>query len=154
MHLSKEQLRRIWLEDRRKERRRLGIALAATAAVFAFCLCFRYNAYYYEDKFVPVEYAKSLLLALKLLLARLTGSPFAAQREAAIASVGSILYYGVGAAADHPDLPGGGGGAGNSRDSFSDGLPQSHGLPQPFGGLRRGEPGQCPGGDALFRCGL
>lgn len=95
MQLSKEQLRQIWQQDTRKARRRLLAALAVTAAVFLFCLCFRYNAYYYEDKFVPAGYAKSFVLAVRLLFSRLTGGVLYDQREQAIELIGSITYFGA-----------------------------------------------------------
>lgn len=95
MRLSKDQLRDIWRQDIRKTRRRMWIALAVTAAVFLFCMCFRYNSYYYEDKFVPASYGKSLIFAVRLLFSRLTGGALYDQREAAIALLGSITYYGA-----------------------------------------------------------
>lgn len=59
-----------------------------TAAVFCFCLCFRYNAYYYDTKFVPREYYTSLITAVRLFFSRHIDA------EAVIDSIGSIEYYG------------------------------------------------------------
>ncbi len=96
MRLSREEIRRTWAEDQRKRRRRLLRALGVTAGVFLLSLCVRYNAYYYEDKFVPLAYLKSYLLALRLLAARLTKSALFYDQSAAIEAVGgSILYLGA-----------------------------------------------------------
>ena len=93
MRLSKQELRAVWERDRKTERRRLAVMLLITLAVFLFCMCWRYNAYYFDEKFVPVAYFKSLLLALKLLPARLAGNTDAGQKE--IDAIGSILYLGA-----------------------------------------------------------
>ncbi|MCD8144121.1 MAG: iron ABC transporter permease [Oscillospiraceae bacterium] len=95
MELPKSQLRQEWASAKRRERRTLGIALGVTAAVFLFCMCWRYNAVYYDEKFVPIQYAKSLWLALRLLIANLFHLPFAAQGEALIEATDSVIYYGA-----------------------------------------------------------
>lgn len=95
MQLSKAELRNIWKLDKRKDRRRFAVAVAVLVAVFLFCLCFRYNGYYYEDKFVPLEYLKSFWLALKLLVSRIFGTVLYARRETVIEEFGSIIYYGA-----------------------------------------------------------
>lgn len=93
MQLSKEELRLSWKADRNRERRRFWITVAAVAALFLFCLCFRYHAYDFDDKFCPVEYARSFWLALRLLFARIFDTPLWYQRNAAIAAVGGELAY-------------------------------------------------------------
>ena len=95
MLLSSVELRAAWRQDRHTDRKRfLGLSIAALL-IFLLCMCFRYNAYYYEDKFVPIQYAKSLWLAGKLLWGRLFHTEFYANREAAISAMDSILYYGA-----------------------------------------------------------
>ncbi len=95
MPLSRQEARQVWLGDRHRERKRLLIAWLATAAVFLLCMCFRYNAYYFSDKFVPLQYAKSLFLAVRLLVSRIFGTDLYRQKDAAIAAVDSIIYYGA-----------------------------------------------------------
>ena len=96
MQLRKEDLRLSWEADRRKERKRFWATVGAVFAMFLFCLCFRYHAYDYADKFCPVEYARSFALAVRLLFARLLDSPLWYQKDAAIEAVGgSVSYYGA-----------------------------------------------------------
>ncbi|MGN1001442.1 MAG: iron chelate uptake ABC transporter family permease subunit [Oscillospiraceae bacterium] len=96
MFLTKDQLRLSWEADRRKERKRFWITLAAVLAIFLLCLCFRYHAYDYDDKFCPAEYAKSYALAIRLLFARIFDTPLWYRKEAAIEAVGgSVSYYGA-----------------------------------------------------------
>lgn len=96
MQLRKEELRRSWKADRKKERKRFWITLGIVFALFLLCLCFRYHAYDYEDKFCPVEYAKSFALAIRLLFARIFDTPLWYQKDAAIAAVGgSVSFYGA-----------------------------------------------------------
>lgn len=87
MELTKLQLRQSWAADRARERRRLARWLLLTAAVFLLSLCFRYNACYFPDKFVPTAYARSLGLALRQLLTR-AGEPALSTEEA-------VYYYGA-----------------------------------------------------------
>lgn len=87
MKLSKAQLRQTWDSDRAWERRRLGKWLLLTALLFLFSLCFRYNAYYFSDKFVPITYARNLGLALRQW-AMHAGEPALATEEA-------VYYYGA-----------------------------------------------------------
>ena len=95
--LPKEQLRREWACIKRRERRNLAIALGLTALVFLFCMCWRYNAMYYgsSERFIPIQYAKSLWLALRLLIANLFQLPFSGQGEALIGAMDSVIYYGA-----------------------------------------------------------
>lgn len=95
MRLSKAELRLIWEADRRRERRRFLLALLCTCALGAFCLCWRYNAYAFSDPFVPLEYGKSYLLAVRLLFSRLASGPLFLQRQQAIDAIGSITYLGA-----------------------------------------------------------
>lgn len=96
MQLRKEELRLSWEADRRKERRRFWITVCAVFAIFILCLCFRYHAYDYADKFCPVEYARSFALAIRLLFARIFDSTLWYQKDAAIAAVGGdVSYYGA-----------------------------------------------------------
>lgn len=96
MQLSREEIRRTWAENKRAQRRRLLIVLGITAAVFLLSLCVRYNAYYYEDKFVPLAYLKSYGLALRRLVAWVTKSALYDDSTAAMEAVGgSILYLGA-----------------------------------------------------------
>lgn len=96
MQLRKEELRLSWEADRRKERRRFWITVCTVFAIFILCLCFRYHAYDYADKFCPVEYARSFALAIRLLFARIFDSTLWYQKDAAIAAVGGdVSYYGA-----------------------------------------------------------
>ena len=95
MQLHKEELRRSWKADRSKERKRFWITLGIVFALFLLCLCFRSHAYDYEDQFCPVEYAKSYALAVRLLFGRIFDTPLWYQKDAAIAAVGSISFYGA-----------------------------------------------------------
>lgn len=93
MELTKRQMRESWERDRRAARRRYALAGAAALAVFLSCLCVRYNAYYYEEKFVPLQNLRGYGLALRLLWGRIAHG--AAQGQAAIEAFGSIAYYGA-----------------------------------------------------------
>jgi len=93
--LAKSDVNAIWRQDRAKEKRGILIASASTAAVFLLCLCVRYNAFSFDEKFVPVKYAKSLVLALRLLVSRITGGQLWHQRAELIAANGSVFYYGA-----------------------------------------------------------
>ncbi len=95
MRLSKEGIRLTWVEDRKKERKNLIIALAATIVIFLFCICFRYNAYNFADKFVPLQYLKSYALAIRLFFSRLFGTGLWPRSDAVIEAFGSITYYGA-----------------------------------------------------------
>lgn len=96
MQLHKEELFRSWKTDRSRERKRFWITLGVVFALFLFCLCFRYHAYDYDDKFCPVEYAKSYVLAVRLLFARIFDTPLWYRKDAAIAAIGgSVSYYGA-----------------------------------------------------------
>lgn len=93
MQLCKEELRQSWNTDRKKERKRFWITLGIVFALFLLCLCFRYHAYDYDDKFCPVEYARSYVLAIRLLFARIFDAPLWYQKDAAIAAVGGSVSY-------------------------------------------------------------
>ena len=95
MELPRELLRTEWAQKKRRERRRMGIAITATVAVFLFCMCWRYNAVYYDEKFVPLQYLKSLWLALRLLFADLFSLPLAAQADTLIEALDNVIYYGA-----------------------------------------------------------
>lgn len=96
MQLSREEIRAVWALDRRRERRQLRLALLVTLGVFLLSLCVRYHAYFYDKAFLPLEYGKSLLLALRLLVSRLLGTELYHQREALIEAVGgTVVYYGA-----------------------------------------------------------
>ena len=53
MRLEKAQLRQEWDSDRKKNRRRILLAAALTAAVFLICLGFKYLPYGPEELFFP-----------------------------------------------------------------------------------------------------
>lgn len=93
MQLCKEELRQSWNTDRKKERKRFWITLGIVFALFLLCLCFRYHAYDYDDKFCPVEYARSYVLAIRLLFARIFDTPLWYQKDAVIAAVGGSVSY-------------------------------------------------------------
>lgn len=95
MELSRQQIWRIWQEDRRKSRRFLILALVLTAFLFWLNLCIRYNAFYYSEKFVPGKYMQSLWTAFRLFIARIFHLPYYDMREQAIASIGRTLYLGA-----------------------------------------------------------
>jgi iron complex transport system permease protein len=89
MQISKQQVLEVWECDKRKERKGLLIAGTITLLIFVVNLCFRYNAYYFDKKFVPVEYFKSFVTAIRLLFDR------SVQSEALIEAIGSVEYYGA-----------------------------------------------------------
>lgn len=95
MQLSREEIRAVWTADRLRERRRFRMALLITLGVFLLSLCVRYHAYFYDKTFLPVEYGKSLLLALRLLASRLLGTELYRQQEALIEAAGTVVYYGA-----------------------------------------------------------
>lgn len=96
MQLNKEALRFSWNADRAKERKRFWSTFGIVLALFLLCLCFRYHAYDYEDKFCPVEYTKSYFLAIRLLFAKIFDMPLWYQKDAAIEAVGgSIAFFGA-----------------------------------------------------------
>lgn len=61
MQLTKPQIYKAWQNDKKKERMGLSIAVGITTIIFVLSLCFRYNAYYFDKKFVPIEYLKSVI---------------------------------------------------------------------------------------------
>jgi len=93
--LTKAELRDIWDQDKKRDRRRFWRAFTITAVIFLLCVFVKFNAYAYAGKFVPLAYLKSYGLALRLLHARLTGGALWGQKDAAIASFGSVIYYGA-----------------------------------------------------------
>ena len=95
MDLSKSELRRGWEQERRRNRRDFWLAGGITLAVFLLCCSVRYNAYAFPDKFVPAQYLKSDLLALRLVLARLTGGSVEPTKEALIRQLGEVTYLGA-----------------------------------------------------------
>lgn len=95
MQLSQKEVRQAYLCDKRRQRKRLLWVWLACGAIFLFCLCFRYNGYYYEKKFVPLENLKSLVLAIRLLIGRIFGTALYQNRQAAIAAMGEVLYRGA-----------------------------------------------------------
>lgn len=95
MQLTKQQMRETWERDKQKLRRRYAVAALAALAVFLLCLCFRYNAYYYEEKFVLSKNLESYALALRLLFARITNGALFQQKDSVIETFGSIAYYGA-----------------------------------------------------------
>lgn len=95
MQLTRQQVRRVWESDKKKSRKQLLIAFCFTAALFLISLCFRYNAYYFDKKFVAEEYYRSFVTAVKLLFYRITSNPLYAEKEALINAIGSVEYYGA-----------------------------------------------------------
>ncbi len=95
MRLTKREMRGSWDLDRRRLRRRYAAAAAVAAAGFLLCLCFRYNAYYYEQKLTLAENLRAYALALRLLAARITDSELFRRRDALIDAFGSVAYYGA-----------------------------------------------------------
>ena len=95
MRLSKEEIRLTWVDDKRKERKIIILAIAATTLIFFLCICFRYNAYRFTDRFVPIQYMKSYSLAIKLLFSRIFGTGLWLRSDAVIEAFGSVTYYGA-----------------------------------------------------------
>lgn len=95
MQLSKQELRQAWVQDKRKGRRKLLLAAALTLAVFLFCLSFRYNACYFEDKFLPGVYFRELFLAARLGIAHLLSSMNSYQIGQAILDAGETDFWGA-----------------------------------------------------------
>ncbi len=94
MQLTKQEVRKVYESDRRKDRQRLICTLVIFAAVFVFCLCMRYQAYDYDDKFIPGQNIKSLFTALRLWISKLFGLEYYNQEEQIIEGIGSVVYYG------------------------------------------------------------
>ena len=95
MLLSREEIWATWRNDKRRERRLLVIVCVIVALVFLACLSVRYNAIYYNDKFLPLTYAQSLWTALQIEVSHLFNGDLWYQREEVIASIGSIEYLGA-----------------------------------------------------------
>ena len=95
VQLSNEEVYREWAAEKRKDRTGLVVALVITVLLFVFCLCWRYNAGYFTDKFVPAEYMKSYWLALKHVVLKIFRSDALAVCEQEIAAMDSIIYLGA-----------------------------------------------------------
>lgn len=94
--LSSYDIDAIWQQDRAKERKRFITVCAAVAVLFVLCSMVRYNAYYFDEKFVPVKYVKSWALGIRLLIAKITGNYSEDAAQALIDGVGgSIIYLGA-----------------------------------------------------------
>lgn len=95
MQLSREEIWQTWRSDRSRERRRLIVVAVVVAVLFLLCLSVRYNAYYYNDVFVPLTYAQSLWTAVKLQVAHLFDLPYWYQHDQVVAELGEINYLGA-----------------------------------------------------------
>lgn len=95
LHLSDEVIRSRWTADNAKQRRRLTAALCVFLAAFVFCICFRYNAYYYDNKFALPSNLKSYVLAIRMLFSRIVGGRLYVHKAEVIDSFGSVEYYGA-----------------------------------------------------------
>ena len=95
MHLTDDLIRSRWAEDRSKQRRRFAAGFIIFIAALVFCLCFRYNAYYYDSKFALPSNLKSYALAVRLLCSRITGGRLFVHRDEVIESFGTVAYYGA-----------------------------------------------------------
>ena len=94
--LSSYDIDAIWQQDRAKERKRFITVCTAIAVLFVLCSMVRYNAYYFDEKFVPVKYVKSWALGIRLLIAKITGNYSEDAAQALIDGVGgSIIYLGA-----------------------------------------------------------
>ncbi len=91
--LSTYDIQEIWQQDKAKERKRLITVCVIVAVLFLLCSMVRYDAYYFDDKFVPVKYVKSWALGVRLLIAKLTGTYSDSAAEALIESVGGTVIY-------------------------------------------------------------
>ncbi len=91
--LSTYDIQEIWQQDKAKERKRLITVCVIVDVLFLLCSMVRYDAYYYDDKFVPVKYVKSWTLGVRLLIAKLTGTYSDSAAEALIESVGGTVVY-------------------------------------------------------------
>lgn len=95
MRLEKAQLRQEWDSDRKKNRRRILLAAALTAAVFLICLGFKYLPYERTELFIPGKYYHSLLTRLGIALSGIFDGSYWHQREDLIAAIGVIDYGGA-----------------------------------------------------------
>jgi iron complex transport system permease protein len=93
--LSKAEIEQVWEQDKRIERKRLAIVVAASVVVFLICASVRYNAAYWSDKFVPVEYAKSIITAIQLQFAHLFNTQMWYSQDSIIDSIGYVEYHGA-----------------------------------------------------------
>ena len=95
MRLTKDQVRCVWESDRRKDRRQLAIAIAAFVFIFLLCMCFRYQAYSYSDKFVPLQYFKSIFQGIRFAIASLIDPVTYSHKQEMIDSIGQVYYGGA-----------------------------------------------------------
>ncbi len=94
--LSTYDIEEIWQKDRAKEKKRFLTVCIIAAVLFLLCSFIRYNAYYFDEKIVPVKYMKSWMLGIRLIIAKVTGTYSDSTAEALIESVGgSVIYAGA-----------------------------------------------------------
>lgn len=92
MHLAKAEVRQAWESDRRKERRKFRIILGIFVLVFLLCLCFRYQAYFYDEKFVIGAHFKSLFEGLRITIGGIFDPAIKAHGAETINIIGQDLY--------------------------------------------------------------
>ncbi len=95
MPVSRQEARCAWECDKKKERRHLIIGWGIAILIFLICMSIRYNAYYYDDKFVLIDYAKALWLWISIHVRELFGVLSESGANELIEEFGSITYYGA-----------------------------------------------------------
>lgn len=95
MQLSKQETLGIYRQIRAKDRRQFLIAAIVTAAALLFCVSFRYNAYFFDDWFVPKKNFESYWLGLRILFAKITDGTLWYDRTKVIEEFGSIEFWGA-----------------------------------------------------------
>lgn len=95
MRLTRAEVWQVWDYDRKKDRRRYLIWGMACLLVFLISLCFRFNAYYYPDKFIPVAHFKSYLVGWQCMWGKIFDNGALAKKEELIALIGEITYKGA-----------------------------------------------------------
>ncbi len=95
MPISRQEARCAWECDKKKDRRHLIIGWGIVILIFLICMSVRYNAYYYDDTFVLIDYAKALWLWISIHVRELFGVLSESGAGELIEEFGSITYYGA-----------------------------------------------------------
>lgn len=94
MKLEKTQLRQVWDSDRKKNRRRVLLAVILTAAVFLLCLGFKYEQFSRPGVFIPGRYYHSLITQFRIMVSGIFEGPYWHERETLIDAIGVFDYVG------------------------------------------------------------
>ena len=92
MRLTKNEVRSVWDQDKKRDRRQFWLIFGAFILVFLLCLSFRAYAYAYPEKFVPGAHFKSYFTMLRMGIAKLVDPVTYAGKDAVIEGIGVYLY--------------------------------------------------------------